>query len=363
MTTVRLYGLVRGYGSYAQVLRGFERAFRQHGYGPDRCVTVGIEERSDEEMPGLATADAAVFLGPPIACSAVRQHAEHRIRAVMVAPNSDKLPDATMRVVNEHATHVLAPSAWAATTLFRYTEKPIIVVPHGVHPEFQPSPGMGLEGAYEHGEFRVLHLSSSTRERKGTLELVQAWRRLRTQHAVPETARLWLIVPPETRARLIEWCADEGETLDSLGLLIGPRLGIGQEGASPEMLTKVYAGVHVVCQPSRGEAFGFVGLEALASGVPIVATTCTGHGEWFRAGLDGAVPVHASAPAPIDDYPGAMAPIVHVADIAEAIEWSYENWHKLKAAALVNAQKVRLEWAWERQTEAFVRWLEGEAGK
>jgi len=361
MTTVRLYGLTRGHGSYAQVLGGIEYAFRQHGYGPDRCVTVGIEARDEYAPPSLATADAGVFLGPPIACSAFQQHAEHKVRCVMVAPNSDRLPEATMRVVNDHATHLLVPSEWAAMVAQRYTPRPVMVVPHGVHTEFQPQSAPGLERAYEEGEFRLLHLSSSTRERKCTQEVIQAWRWLKRHHALPEAARLWVIVAAETRARLIEWCADEGDTLESLGLLIGPRLGVGQDGAAPAELARVFAGVHAVCQPSRGEAFGMIPLEALATGVPIIATTCTGHSQWFRPGLDGAVPVVTQGIGPIDDLPGARAPRVFVKDIAEAIEFAYENWHKLKAAALVNAQAIRLEWSWERQTEAFIRWLEGAA--
>ncbi|HEX9642298.1 MAG TPA: glycosyltransferase family 4 protein [Candidatus Krumholzibacteria bacterium] len=360
MLAVRLYGLDRGYGSYAQVLRGIEHAFRLHGYGPERLVRVGIEERSEEEELGLATAEVGVFLGPPIACSALQQHAQHRVRCVMVGPNSDRLPEPTMRMVNTHATHIIVPSEWAASIVHRFTQRPVIVVPHGVSPGFQPQSAPGLERAYEEGEFRVLHLSSSTRQRKCTLELIQAWRRLRKQRALPPTSRLWLIVPAETRARLIEWCADEGETLESLGLLIGPRLGLGQEGAAPEELARVFAGVHAVCQPSRGEAFGLVPLEALATGVPIIATNSTGHSQWFTAGLDGAVPVMTQGMGPIDDLPGAQAPRVFVTDIADAIEWTYENWHKVKAAALVHAQAIRLEWSWERQTEAFIRWLEGE---
>lgn len=361
--TVRLYGLTRGYGSYAQVLHGIEHAFRQHGYGPDRLVSVGIEERDEEEQPGLATADAAVFLGPPIACSAMQQHAAHRVRCVMVAPNSDRLPEATMKIVNAHATHLLVPSEWAASVAARYTEHPVLVVPHGVHPGFQHQSAPGMERAYEEGEFRVLHLSSSTRQRKCTQELIRAWRHLRRHRAIPEASRLWLIVAAETRARLLDWCVDEGESLESLGVLIGPRLGLGQEGAAPEELAKVFAGVHVVCQPSRAEAFGLCPLEALACGVPIVATNVTGHAQWFRPGLDGAVPVVTQKPDAIDDFPGARAPQVFVQDLADALEFAYENWHKLKAAALVNAQAIRLEWSWERQAETFIRWLEGEMAK
>lgn len=360
MTTVRLYGFTKGYGSYAQVLRGFQHAFLARGYGPARLATVGIEERDEEDAIPLATADASIFLGPPIACSAVHQHAEHRVRCVMVHPNSTRLPAATMQVVNANATHVLTSSEWAARIVSEYTPHPIIVVPHGVLPGFGPVPAPGLEGAYEGGEFRVLHLSSSTRERKGTLELIQAWRRLRKHHALPRESRLWLIVAAETRARLLEWLVDEGETLDDLGLLVGSRLGADQGGAPPAALGAVYAGVHVVCQPSRGEAFGLCPLEALACGVPIVATNATGHAQWWGNGPAGAVAIPTGPLGPIDDLAGAQAPQVFVKDIADALEFAYENWHKLKAAACADAQKIRLEWSWERQTEAFLGWLEGE---
>jgi glycosyltransferase involved in cell wall biosynthesis len=357
VTTVRLYGLTRGYGSYAQVLRGFEQAFVRHGYGPDRLAVVEVADRAEEE-PALPTADAGIFLGPPIACSALFQHAEHRIRCVMVAPNSDRLPEPTMKVVSHNATDLLVPSAWAATVAARYTDKPVLVVPHGVHDGFQPSASPSLERAYEGGEFRLLHLSSSTRERKGTLVLIKAWRKLRRLHALPEESRLWLVVAAETRGQILDWCVDEGETLEKLGILVGPRLGSEQEGARPADLAKVYAGVHAVCQPSRGEAFGLCPLEALACGVPIIATRATGHSQWFSEPLDGAVPVLSGEPDSIDDLVGAHAPRVSVSHIAKAIEWTYENWHKLKAAALTNAQNIRLTWSWERQTAEFIRWLE-----
>lgn len=359
MTTVRLYGLTRGHGSYAQVLAGFRVAFDRHGYGPDRLAVVEIAERADEQDP-LPTADVGIFLGPPVACSALRQHAEHRIRCVMVAPNSDRLPEPTMKTVTEHATHVLVPSSWAATVAARYTDKPVIVVPHGVHDGFQPGPSPALERAYEGGEFRILHLSSSTRERKGTLTLIKAWRQLRRLHALPEESRLWLVVAAETRGQILDWCTDEATTLEKLGILVGPRLGAQQEGARPVELAQVFAGVHAVCQPSRGEAFGMVPLEALAAGVPVIATRATGHSQWFSTPLDGAVPIVTGEPDSIDDLPGAQAPRLHVYHVADAIGWAYENWHKLKAAALTNAQNIRLTWSWERQTAEFIGWLEGE---
>lgn len=362
MKTVRLYGLTHGYGSYAQVLRGFEAAFAARGYGPDRLETISLEVEDEEARPRLPTARAAVFLGPPTAASAMRKHASHEVRCVMVAPNSDRLPEPTMRVVAEHATHVLAPSTWAAGIISKYTERPVLVVPHGVHDGFRPPPttagAPNLETAYEAGEFRVLHLSSSTRERKGTLELIQAWRRLRRNAVLPQKSRLGLVVVPETRARILDWCASEEESLENLGLSVGERLGEASEGAGPAELAKIYARAHLVCQPSRGEAFGMIPLEALATGVPIVATNVTGHRQWWGNGPEGAVPVHVGAYQPIDDLPGATAPALFVKDLADALAFAYKNWHKLKAAALVDAERIRRAWAWPKQLDDFVHWLE-----
>src|SRR5947208_6357368 len=80
------------------------------------------------------------------------------------------------------------------------------------------------------------------------------------------------------------------------------RLGIGERvvwlgaRADPE---RWYAGADIVVLPSRYEPFGNVHLEALASGLPVVASARAGGAEVIADGLNGAVvdPTDASAVA------------------------------------------------------------------
>jgi glycosyltransferase involved in cell wall biosynthesis len=125
--------------------------------------------------------------------------------------------------------------------------------------------------------------------------------------------------------------------------------------ATPVRLAETYAAHHVVCQPSRGEGFGLCPLEALACGVPIVATACTGHSEWFTPQLQGAVKVEHGPDAPIDDGPGAMAPTVEPDAIAAALSAAYTHWDSLNQAAAAAAAHVREHWAWSAQLAPLMR--------
>jgi len=250
--------------------------------------------------------------------------------------------------VNRYATHVLCPSEWAAAIVSRYTDKPILVTPLGVLPGFG-SVGGGEERVeqYARGEFRVLHLSSSTRQRKGTAELVLAWEQLRKSGAFSPEARLTLVLVPEMRMAVIEWLSDRGVTgvmAAELGIELANRLH--GKGAPPDQMAHVYGAHHVVCQPSRGESFGLCSLEALACGTPIVATQATGHSQWFASGLPGAVPIPVGPYAEIDDLAGARAPAVRPSDIADALEFARAQWLTLRAAALENAARTREVWSY-----------------
>ncbi len=364
MKTVRIYGFVRGYGSYAQVTRGFGEAFAAHELSSESLDLFGLEEEPsfDEEPEGLPQAEVAILTGPPIAAPRMTVGALHRERFVMVAPNSDRVPEKTMAVVNAHATGILVPSRWASSVLANYTEKQIIIVPHGISPGFrvyeEPRGEGGLEALYEAGAFRVLHLSSTERQRKGTLELCQAFLIALEENVIPPRSVLSLVLTPEARARMLDWLMDRAQSVRGQIVL---RDRLNMDGASPEELAReVYARAHVVCQPSRGEGFGLVPLESLASGVPIVATRVTGHREWFcDARMPGTTVVETRAPEPIDDVPGATAPGLYVADIVNALGEAYRDWHERKAEALAHSEMIRAQWSWPRQLSAFIGWLNG----
>jgi len=93
--------------------------------------------------------------------------------------------------------------------------------------------------------------------------------------------------------------ADRGSRLLVLGKgdastyqALASRLGIGERvvwlgaRADPE---RWYAGADIVVLPSRYEPFGNVHLEALASGLPVVASARAGGSEVITEGINGAV--------------------------------------------------------------------------
>jgi glycosyltransferase involved in cell wall biosynthesis len=355
MKPVRLYGRVVGHGSHARVTAGFRHALTEADV---LAGLFALDEDSGDldapEPPG-ALAPVAVFTGPLHQSGRMRVNTRHERRCTMVAPNSDKLPAGLAKRVAAASTDILAPSDWAAAVLRKHFTLPVTTVPHGVLPAFSPHPALRelARKSYQSGRFEVLHFSTSERERKGTRVLVEAWERLVADKILPAGAQLTLVLDYPALASFQLWIADErdGRMPPQLATLGRPDLG------AASMADLLIGQAHVVCQPSRGEAFGMVPLEALACGVPIIATTCTGHGQYLVPLPPGAVGVEGGADEPIDDLPGALAPAVRPDAVAVALHLVYEQWAELDAAAAAGAADIGRQWSWERQLAEFIEEL------
>lgn len=199
--------------------------------------------------------------------------------------------------------------------------------------------------------FRVLHLSSTACQRKGTDELLNAWGEF--CRSVMSEARPKLTVVVERGAARVEAKAVSCCPPGSVEIL--SRLNLNDDE-----MAAYYRRFHIVCQPSRGEGFGLVPLEALCCGVPVVATArCTGHAEHLldQAGKTrhGVVDVRVGELAPIDDGPGALAPSLASEDILDALTDIYKFWPSYLFAARARADELAVEWSWKAVTE---RWLD-----
>ena len=353
---IRLYGHGIGQSSFAQVTRGMQRALTYWsafaGFFP--------VDGDPPDSPSGAMAPVSLNIGAPAGLMTAHRCGGHREHWLLVAPNAQHLPGQFARKLTEPSKELprglldgglLAPSRWAAGVLREaFPGLPVLTAPHGIDPDVY-RPDLELRAAarrlYDDGEFRVLHMSSTEADRKGTQLLIEAWRQLRKRRLLPTRATLTIVMNPLECNRVSWWASSAGNAPEDV--IVVPGLALSPE----RVVADLYSRAHVVCQPSRAEGFGMVPLEARACGVPVVATRVTGHSEGHLDG-PGVIEIRAREDAPLDDYPGATAPAVAVEDIIEALVFAVVQWPKLHEAALEQSQFIRGEWTWEKRSAAAI---------
>lgn len=343
----RVYGVIGANHSFHRVSRGVRMGFEALGEFAD---FVALDAESAGNSAKGATAPRAIMAGPPNRVAAMTSHGQHEQRYVIIAPNSSWLPRKLMDFVSTHATAV-APSSWGASVLEKYTGVYTPPYHHGVGPGFAPM-GIGRERvkqAYSNGSFAVLHLSSTERARKGTRQLIAAWKRAVRRNVLGDEPLLHIVVN-----------APQGHYSEIGG---DPTIAVmyGARNLPEAEMSRFYQAYHALCQPSLGEGFGLVPLEARASGVPVIATACTGHADHIRVGEPGVVIVEHGPEALIDDDPdgtSSYAPSVGVGEIEVALERCYASWCEIENEALRAANEVRRRWSWASVTADWLKELE-----
>jgi glycosyltransferase involved in cell wall biosynthesis len=324
------------------------------------CSLSATDDESD--APPGAVAPISLNCGNPMGLMVAHRMGQHSSHWLLLAPNSDGLPKGFAETLLEPSKvlpngmltgGLLAPSAWAASVLRRCFSDtvPVVVCPHGVTPAVHTVDQIGRDAArrgFRAGSFDVLHMTSTEAERKGTRSLLAAWKKLKDKKLLPAVARLYVVMNPTQLNKIRWWCADLGLT----DLDVGTSPGLMYEQSD---IAAMYGSMHVICQPSRAEGFGLVPLESLACGVPIVATACTGHSEYLGSRPPGAVIVEHGDLAPMDDFPGSVAPSVSADAICSALERAFGYWETVAAQAEMNAAAIAREWSWENKSVPGIR--------
>lgn len=350
---IRIYGPSINNDSWSRVAAGMREGLKAIGRLAGFFALEDAVRSTDDGLTPGHDADVGVLIGPPSFANVLRGRGEHERRAVMIAANSSWLPGPDVNVVDRVATDMLAPSEFSACVIRSHSSLPVSVWQHGVDDRYQPMEGTYLRSATSwDATYRVLHMASTIRQRKGTEQLVRAWARMHRRGTfkpgVKPELHVVLSGPGSDLAAALREEADGCEAIER-SVVLAARLNL------TEMQTAaLYQQYDLVCQPSRAEGFGLVPLEARACGVPVCATGCTGHAEHMDSATKGVVIVASGNEEPIDDGPGATAPSAQVEDVYEALVESYASRDRLRSEAFATADEVRHRWSWERVCRDWV---------
>jgi hypothetical protein len=241
-------------------------------------------------------------------------------------------------VVPSHTSlYVVANGLWNAMPQGRDID--IRKVRHGVSRAYSPY----AWGPRQSGEIEriALHVTSSTHQRKGTRELILAWKRLEPR--LRRQVRLRIICNPEAQLEYLYQAEDE----PSIEVVL-------HDGCPTSQMARRIRRALVVVQPSRSEGFGLVPLQGLCMGVPAILTRRTGHREYaFGSAMESmCTNIALEATGPIDDFPGAEAPMLRVDAVHSALTETLPRLlREAEDPATLNAQHVFAcdlwsHWSW-----------------
>lgn len=322
-------------GSFQRVGDGILQSLAAHSFRAEGVKYLDVESHYEEDEPEGIGAEVGLLLGPPSAAELLsRGHHKHRL--VMVAPNSDQIGRGLALELQKHATAILVPSKWAKAVVSQHVDLPVHVVPHGISITDTQLQGLqkSWESApmlYESDRFEVTHFSTSASGRKGTIPLIIAWEQLGLSK---EKARLTLVLDDAVRVWLMERVElPEGVEIMPR-MMVSPEVGISRSG--------------IVCQPSTGEGFGMIPLEARSLGVPVIATACSGHSEHMEEAPGVVVIPHLPPELVFDELPDAKRYRVQPEAIAAELHHAYKFKENLVREARESAPFVQKRWHWTK---------------
>jgi glycosyltransferase involved in cell wall biosynthesis len=270
---------------------------------------------------------------------------------------STRIPSLLMSVLPP-ADSVWVPSAWGKNILITHgiDADRVAVIPEGVdtdqfHPYARPSaPGR---------PFRFLFLGKYE-QRKSCNETVQAFAK-----AFGNNPQVELIIKTN-------YFVDHGPQLSDLEKYIQALsvTNVRVFWGEAENLVDFYRNCDVFVLPSKGEGWGLPIIEAAASGMPIITTLYSAHGEYLQRISNSVVPVdYELGPIECPEYRRfypesggnwglwAQPDVDH---LAECMMLSKTHWDFLAQNALTNSQVIRKEFSWAMSANCALKTLQNQ---
>jgi glycosyltransferase involved in cell wall biosynthesis len=136
-----------------------------------------------------------------------------------------------------------------------------------------------------------------------------------------------------------------------------PRIMIKNEKVDEKTMPSFYQEADCFVLPSRGEAFGLPFLEAMASGVPVIATNFGGQTDFVNNDNSWLIEVHqlkhlSERLCKINaGYSKLWFAEPHVTDIRKLMRYVFENKNELMEKAVKAKQDVLKNYTWDKVTD------------
>lgn len=302
------------------------------------AVRRGLERHRAFRMRGRNRVDRCLHFG--------QYHGPMRMRASSQAAllywDSDFIPERFASVLRGY-DELFGVSQFVADVMATATGRQVGVLHHGFWPEDCPYVQPPVDGP-----FTFLHLGQVD-ERKATDLLLRAF-----VAAFPrgnEEVRLVIKCGEGHESRARAWHAEHGRS--DRRIVIDPRTVARRE------LSGYFARCHAVVLPSRCEAFGLVGLEALAHGRMLIATDWAGPRDYLDAA--DCLPIPATAVIPALLYPGQAREPDFDALVA-ALRGAAADREDARRCGEAACARVAGRWTWLQRMELGFKRAEGVHG-
>jgi glycosyltransferase involved in cell wall biosynthesis len=206
----------------------------------------------------------------------IRSVMPHAATAYRIAYWAWELPDPPLEWsgCDRNVSEIWTPSAYAHTSLTRMVDKPLYVVPH-----YMSAPAPRQRNRDSPFTVLVMADSRSSFSRKNPAGALAAFR---MAFGTSPSARLTL--------KLTGAAKDVIDLQKSLGDLLGANVQLEKDFLTPAALETLYRRADVLLSLHRAEGFGLTMLEAMAFGIPVVATGWSGNLEFMEPSNSRLVP-------------------------------------------------------------------------
>ena len=341
---VQFYGMFEGTASVANVSTQFGRELIRRLEDVDVALySYNGPSYADPDLSRFGYVDhgapLGIFYGFPR--DITERFHRHRFRIGGFVCETERIEPGWVDTCNT-LDLVIVPSTFCERS-FRNSgvEAPIMVVPHGLEPEYHP------QVAKRRTRPLVFYntFTEASFQRKGIEELVGCF--LEAFGSSGTEARLVLRTELSLALVDVRMRHDFGT-----GIRLMPA-----QSLDTTSFAAIYAAVHCTVHPSNAEGFGLIPLQSIACETPVIATAATGMSDYLDRTNSLELRTAGQVCRTVDDVEGQY-PAIDEDHLVELLRDVHLNWEDHYEQVRKSAPDIRSRYAWPVVLEEFVTLVE-----